>query len=1462
MTTPQLDDKKQNTLNDIRRLFDSGETDDAMSQLNTFVDDNADDADALLLKARFSLELRRDYGFVVDTLKELAVKLSGNASYEQTIKELHQVRRNNITEDIASARGMLGRYNEDAMVRFEQVLILEPNEASVPFAIALTLDKWIVEKRSEAPAPSYSFFSVSESRKYRLIQRVEKLKERCLKDTRERSEPHDIVHQKATQTLLQYWLEQSEIHPEMLALLENPIYATDEGNEVIDEMARAALRKVVDSTASVIAQLLRINELEAAYKLIAVCKPYGKDMPIIKVLQAEYLRLKSADAQSANVLALYISALKTHPLHIKTQDALKAARNITRICDGIEVKCPNCFAVLTIVDAECICNSDLKVNKLLMDRYEVEARQAAALVHIGAAELLKDADKAKSASHIEAAREILGKQHRATVYLDDLSASLQQEPQEENVADKVAVMIKDGITPSLLHQIERLNDQKPEMWHDLPLKVRAAIVRNLLQSSLLKPAQEMIAAAFSDQPKRVLVKSLHHELNQAIDASRDAAIFTAQNALNSGDAETAIQVLSSVMELDSSIALLLMRGKARMTAGHDSPALDDLYRVLSVSEDADMQQEARKGIAALLEKRWDLGGAQHVLQDALADDEVKAALSRVDRRKQGKPFIFTEQTNARVVEDSLTREEVDEYYYASFAVAIREVGRANLPYQFWTEKLIAANIEFVQILGAFRELLIDVTFALRFLCLPHPTIAERGQIKIALVARVGNRNVLDAEAQAVSLWNDLRTALPLAQEGIYNFDPIVDELELQSYLQPFEISHAAEIKRRESNPEIDGVYSIAPFVPASLDIHNLMWVLLRQPKASMVSLHLKPTQLYAWERDAALFSESMYANNGKLAFDPTNGIVAEGQLVSPEGATMPNMVSRLSQMNQLEKTRINFHRMNYLRSAFIMQINVVGQAGTSQLLPEMVASSLLGMQRDNGEVGGFEVLRALRGKELEAAKRNLRYVDVEQWGYSNAPEKTRRLRALTGEIEASHLFRLPMPMQNGIPGMRLVEGKPVSPPVGMPENGTVLGVSTARGATGTPSLIRQSRDDRRRHTYIVGKTGMGKSTLISSMALQDIDAGYGVFLLDPHGDLVEDVLMRVPKHRADDVILIDPSDEDRPIGLNILNPETEADRHRITNDFIGMLIRMYDPYNQGIVGPIFQQFVRNAMLAAMDIKGGTLIDVYRILSDQNYVRSIIPKITDPIVKNFWEETSTRTENASAQWRAELLPYLLSKFSRFVEDTILRRMLGQSRSSVPWRQVMDEGKIVLVNLAKGKIGSETSQFLGLLIMGDLLQAAFQRSKLPPSRRRDFYIYIDEVQNYSTPLLSTMISEGRKFGVSLVLANQFLHQLDNGTREAVFGNVGSMISFRVGVQDAPALAPEFTPAFTVDDLIELGQFTAASKLLVNGVGARAFTMRTLLPTQVPNVAQGEVIRELSRARYGTELAKIEREIRLQF
>ncbi|MBK8026938.1 MAG: type IV secretion system DNA-binding domain-containing protein [Chloroflexi bacterium] len=288
------------------------------------------------------------------------------------------------------------------------------------------------------------------------------------------------------------------------------------------------------------------------------------------------------------------------------------------------------------------------------------------------------------------------------------------------------------------------------------------------------------------------------------------------------------------------------------------------------------------------------------------------------------------------------------------------------------------------------------------------------------------------------------------------------------------------------------------------------------------------------------------------------------------------------------------------------------------------------------------------------------------------------------------------------------------------------------------------------------------------------------------------------------------------------------------------------------------------MLAAMSLPDGTLVDVYRLVSDQDgsYVNKVLPHIKDPIVRNYYEDVARRMRDASSQWKAEFLPYILSKFSRFVEDATLRRMIGQTRSGIPFDQIMDEGKVFLVNLAKGRVGEQNALFIGSLILSGVMQAAFKRSALPPSRRRDFFIYVDEVQNFATPTLATMLSEGRKFGVVLTIANQYLHQLNAQILEAVFGNIGSIVAFRLGIQDASALGMEFHPAFSHQELSGLPQFTAAVKLLIDGVAARPFTMRTLPSMIPPDQSSADLIRENSRRRYGTPLAQVEEEIARRF
>jgi len=461
---------------------------------------------------------------------------------------------------------------------------------------------------------------------------------------------------------------------------------------------------------------------------------------------------------------------------------------------------------------------------------------------------------------------------------------------------------------------------------------------------------------------------------------------------------------------------------------------------------------------------------------------------------------------------------------------------------------------------------------------------------------------------------------------------------------------------------------------------------------------------------------------------------------------------------------------------------------------------------------------------------------------------------MVGEYEAALAFRLPVPGRDGVPGLPLVEARPVPPPPGMPPRGTIFGRSVAR-LNGLPVPITQGLDDRRRHMYVVGKTGTGKSTLLKNMALQDIEAGRGVCVIDPHGDLIEDILLRIPAHRTQDVILFDPSDEERPVGLNLLQARTEGERQRIVNEFIGLLIRMYDRGDNMIVGPRFQHNVRNAMLTAMSVPGSTLIEVVRVLTDSSYVRKVLPQVTDPIVRRYWTDQIAQTSDFH---KSEILDYIVSKFSRFVGDSRVRNIIGQHETTVDFRQVMERQQVLLVNLSKGKIGPESAQFLGLLMVQSLLVTALSRSDLPPDQRPDFFLYVDEFQNFATDLFGIMLSEGRKYGIAVTMANQYLTQLEYPIREAVFGNGGSLVSFRLGVQDAAALTPEMYPVFGGDDLVNLPKFTACVKLLVDGTAARPFTMETLPDTRPPDVARAAAVREYSRQTYGRDVTAISKEV----
>ena len=428
-------------------------------------------------------------------------------------------------------------------------------------------------------------------------------------------------------------------------------------------------------------------------------------------------------------------------------------------------------------------------------------------------------------------------------------------------------------------------------------------------------------------------------------------------------------------------------------------------------------------------------------------------------------------------------------------------------------------------------------------------------------------------------------------------------------------------------------------------------------------------------------------------------------------------------------------------------------------------------------------------------------------------------------------------------------------PAGIPTEGLYLGMSTYRGIR-RPVYI--SGEDRTKHIYIVGKTGTGKSELLKELILQDIKAGKGVCFIDPH-DTIEKILPLIPPERVEDVIYFYPNDTERPMGLNLLEAKTEDQKHFAATAVINMMYKLFDPYKTGIVGPRFEHAVRNAMLTAMSDEGSTFVEVVRILTDSKFVQEILPKVTDPMVKRYWTDQIAQTADFH---KSEVLDYIVSKFSRFTHNRMIRNIIGQSKSAFSFREVMDEGKILLINLAKGEIGEENSSFLGLILIPRILMAAMSRQDIPEEERRDFYLYVDEFQSFATPDFAQILSEARKYRLNLCVANQFIGQVDEEVKNAIFGNVGTLISFRVGVTDANYLAHEFTPVFGEDDLLNIDRFHVYTKTIVNNEPVPPFSMDLTKDLEKekekrnPRVA--EIIREMSRLKHGRDVKLVEAEI----
>lgn len=478
--------------------------------------------------------------------------------------------------------------------------------------------------------------------------------------------------------------------------------------------------------------------------------------------------------------------------------------------------------------------------------------------------------------------------------------------------------------------------------------------------------------------------------------------------------------------------------------------------------------------------------------------------------------------------------------------------------------------------------------------------------------------------------------------------------------------------------------------------------------------------------------------------------------------------------------------------------------------------------------------------------------------------------------ELTTVMHLPATVLKSAPQLKISKAGTAPAPLDLPQQGILLGVNEFRNIK---TEIHMTPEDRLRHFYVIGQTGTGKTSLLKNMIVQDIRNGDGVCFIDPHGSDIQDILSKIPKERYEDVIYFDPAYTERPMGLNMLqyDPRFPEQKTFVVNEMLSIFNKLFDMKTAG--GPMFEQYFRNAVLLTIDdpSSGGTLLDVSRVLSSKLFREQKLAKCTNPVVIQFWKEVAEKAGGESSL--ANIVPYVVSKFDTFLSNDIMRPVIAQEKSTFNFREIMDTKKILLVNLSKGRLGDINANLIGLILVGKILMAALSRadslngasavgggaagiagsaaiSQMPP-----FYLYIDEFQNVTTDSISVILSEARKYKLSLNIAHQFIAQLQEGIKNSVFGNVGSIAAFRVGAEDAEYLEKQFAPVITAKDSMNVDNYNAYVKLLAGGRPVKPFSMQ-LIPPEPGRPDQIENLKQLSYMKFGRNKADVEAEILLKY
>jgi len=626
------------------------------------------------------------------------------------------------------------------------------------------------------------------------------------------------------------------------------------------------------------------------------------------------------------------------------------------------------------------------------------------------------------------------------------------------------------------------------------------------------------------------------------------------------------------------------------------------------------------------------------------------------------------------------------------------------------------------------------------------------------------------------------------------------------------------------------------------EISNALSKLETLDEGAVIQLILRPAGK-AWRRHGKEIAHKMQQGqqlkdaNSSLAMELGKGAI---QVFRTSNNSENQFQKGTVQLTPEEQELLKKIETKSNKVGFRVNIRLLASARTQQRADEVLAHIENSFaQFENHEVNHFIVKKRLKGKKI-----------AYDYIFRNFDEDN---SVILSTEEISSIFHFPISTTE-TPKIKWLKSGAAPPPMNIPETGILLGYNDYRGSK---TEIRLSDSDRRRHLYAIGQTGTGKSNFLQEMAKQDARTGKGFCFIDPHGDAIEDILTSIPKERAEDVIIFDPSDMERPFGLNMLeyDPMHPEQKTFVINEMIGIFDQLYDLKATG--GPMFEQYVRNAMLLIMEDpeSGSTLMEISKVLADEDFRKMKLTKCKNPVVSDFWIKEAEKAGGDAAL--ANMVPYITSKLTTFVSNDMMRPIIAQQKSTLNFREIMDDGKILLVKLSKGKIGEINAHLWGMVIVGKILMNALARGDMPEDQRRDFYLYLDEFQNVTTNSISQILSEARKYRLCLVIAHQFIGQLSEPISKAVFGNVGSMIALRVGPEDGEFLEKQFAPIFSASDLVNVDNYKGFARVLLNGELSKPFNVNFYPPTR-GNQEIANYLKELSRLKYGRDAEIVNREI----